>query len=62
MLPPFSLRPEDGASMVLRKVGILPQHYTVSQPRRPRHETALVSGMKIMHFVNISVYLNIHGR
>jgi hypothetical protein len=33
---PWWLHPEDGASMDLRNVGILPQHYTVSQPRRPR--------------------------
>jgi hypothetical protein len=26
---------EDGGSMDLRNVGILPQHYTTSQPRRP---------------------------
>jgi hypothetical protein len=30
---------EDGGSMVLRNVGILPQHYTASQPRRPRLES-----------------------
>jgi hypothetical protein len=28
------LQPEDGGSKVLRNVGILPQHYTTSQPRR----------------------------
>jgi hypothetical protein len=27
--------PEDGGSMVLRNVCILPQHYTASQPWRP---------------------------
>jgi hypothetical protein len=31
MLPPISLHPEDGDSMVLRNVGILPHHYTVSE-------------------------------
>jgi hypothetical protein len=30
--------PEDGGSMDLRNVGILPQHYTASQPRRLRLE------------------------
>jgi len=30
------LHPEDGSSKVIRKVGILPQLYTSSQPRRPR--------------------------
>jgi len=28
--------PEDGGSMVLRSGGILPYHYTASQPRKPR--------------------------
>jgi hypothetical protein len=27
--------PEDGGSKVLRNVGILPQHYTASESRRP---------------------------
>jgi hypothetical protein len=31
--------PEDRGSMDLRNVGIPPQHYTVSQHRRPRLET-----------------------
>jgi hypothetical protein len=30
----FNLHPEGGSSMVLRNVGILPQHYMASQPRR----------------------------
>jgi len=30
-----------GDSAVLRHVGILPQHYTASQPRRPRLESSL---------------------
>jgi len=34
--------PEDGGSMVLRNDGILPQHYTASQPRRPRLESKSV--------------------
>jgi hypothetical protein len=33
--------PEDGGSMDLRNVGILQQHYTESQPRRPRPESSL---------------------
>jgi len=33
------LHPEDGSSMVLRNVGILSQHYTTSQPRRPVPES-----------------------
>jgi hypothetical protein len=28
-----SLHPEDGGSMDLRKIGVLPQHYTASEPR-----------------------------
>jgi len=34
-LPP-SLRPEDEGSKTIRNDGILPYHYTTSQPRRPR--------------------------
>jgi len=29
-------RPEDGGNIVIRNVGTLQQHYTVSHPRRPR--------------------------
>jgi hypothetical protein len=32
----LNLQIADGGSKVLRKVGILPQHHTVSQPRRTR--------------------------
>jgi hypothetical protein len=32
------VHPEDGGSTDLWNVGILPQHYTTSQPRRPRSE------------------------
>jgi hypothetical protein len=32
--------PEDGGSMDLWNVDILPQHYTMSQPRRPRLESS----------------------
>jgi len=34
------LHPEDGGSMGLWNAGILPQHYTASQPRRPQTETS----------------------
>jgi hypothetical protein len=34
------LHPEDGGSMDLQNLGILEQHYTVSQPRRPQHESS----------------------
>jgi len=37
---PCCLHPEDGCSMDLWNVGILPQHYTASQPRRPRVEVS----------------------
>jgi hypothetical protein len=35
-----SLHPEDGGSMGIRKFGTVPQHYTASQPTRPRHGTS----------------------
>jgi hypothetical protein len=34
----FGDHPKDGGSMALLNVGILPQHYTASQARRPRLE------------------------
>jgi len=37
--PPALLQPEDGGSIDLWNIGILPQHCTASQPRRPRLET-----------------------
>jgi len=37
MLPSFHL--EDGSNKFLRNAGILPHHYTASQPRRPRLES-----------------------
>jgi uncharacterized protein Veg len=39
----IKLHSEDGRSKVLRNVGILPHHYTVSQPRRPGLITKLRS-------------------
>jgi hypothetical protein len=36
----LNLHPEDGSSKVLRKVGILPHHYTVSQLGKPRLESS----------------------
>jgi len=33
------IQPEDGGSKILLNVDILPQHYTASQPRRPRHKS-----------------------
>jgi hypothetical protein len=39
--------PEDGGSMDLRNVGILPQHYTVSQPRRHHRREVLKAHLGI---------------
>jgi hypothetical protein len=36
----MNLHPEDGGSMDLWNVGILPQHYMSSQPRKPRLESS----------------------
>jgi len=38
----ISLHPEDGGSLDLRNVGILPQHYTASQPRRRGLESTVL--------------------
>jgi hypothetical protein len=38
----LNLHPEDGSSMVLRNAGILPQHYTASQPRRTPLESSIL--------------------
>jgi len=38
-----SLHPEDGGSMDIWNVGILPQHYMASQPRRLKMEAAWTS-------------------
>jgi len=34
--------PEDGGSMVLRNVGILPQKYTASKPRWPEDGSSMI--------------------
>jgi len=44
-----SLHPEDGASMDLWNVGILPQHYTAWQSRRPRLEVSLAWKVQNSH-------------
>jgi hypothetical protein len=44
----FTLQREDGGSMVLRNVDILPHHYTASQPRRPRHACISLSNLLIL--------------
>jgi len=33
----YSLHPEDGGSMTLRNICIIPHHYSVSHPKRSRH-------------------------
>jgi len=45
----YHLHPEDGGSMVLRNVGILPWHYTASHPRRPRLESSPPRRPQISH-------------
>jgi hypothetical protein len=40
MLPPSAFHPEDGASMGLRNVAILPQQYIALQLIRPRPVTS----------------------
>jgi hypothetical protein len=48
MLPPTSIRPEDGGSMTLRNSGILPHQCTVSQLKRP--STSHTSHQGSIHF------------
>jgi hypothetical protein len=50
--------PEDGGSTVLRNVGILPQHYTAPQPRRPRIESRTVCVMHIVVHIFLVPTLN----
>jgi hypothetical protein len=40
---------KDGGSMDIRNVGILPQHYTVSKPRRLKMEAAWTSEMLVSY-------------
>jgi hypothetical protein len=37
---------EDGGSKVFQNIGILPQHYPISQPRRLWHESSLPENLK----------------
>jgi len=58
MLPPSS------SSMVLWNVGILQQHYTASQPRRPWHETSprnIVVNWKLRDLLSGKGYFHSHG-
>jgi hypothetical protein len=48
----FTLHPEDWDNDVLRNVGILPQHYTAPQPRRPRLESSPLWKPQISHVLN----------
>jgi len=61
----MKLHPEDGGSMDLWNVGILPRHYTESQPKRPRlassppwkpQNSHQVTKVLIMHFPDINCY------
>jgi len=52
----FQLHPEDGSSNVLRNVGVLPEHYTASQSRKPRFESSRQLKHQISpRFISISV-------
>jgi hypothetical protein len=42
----YQFHPEDGGSIELWNVGILPQHYTASLSRRPRLETVRIIGLQ----------------
>jgi hypothetical protein len=48
--------PEDGGSMVLRNVGILPLHHTASQTRRSRLESSPPWKSQITHWSNITLH------
>jgi len=37
----YNLHPQGGDSKVLQNTGILPQHYNMSQPRKPQHKYSL---------------------
>jgi len=52
-----SLHPEDGGSMDLWNDGSLPQHYTASQPRRPRPDscTLLLDPNITIHILNSGI-------
>jgi hypothetical protein len=56
--------PQDGGYNVPQNTGTLPQHYTVSQPRRPQLEPSLPQKPQISHtlvnfiWIQISVPLN----
>jgi hypothetical protein len=61
MLPPSSLHPECGGSMGLWNVGILPQHYTASQSRRPRLETSAPWKPPNWNAYNLFGYIRSYG-
>jgi len=41
------LHPENGSCKILRNVGIQPHHYTISQPRRSRHDPSSALNFKV---------------
>jgi hypothetical protein len=47
------LQAEDGSSMVVRNIGMLPHHYTVPQPRRQRTEFCLSFNFINKHSVRV---------
>jgi len=44
-------RPEDGGVMDFRNVGIIPQHYTASQPRRSHFDSSLRNFLQSYSFL-----------
>jgi len=55
MLPPSSLHSEDGGSMDLWNVVALLQHYTASQPQKPRLEVVILR--LCLHNPNFVIFL-----
>jgi len=47
------LHPEDGGSMDLWNVCVLPQHYTTSEPRRLRLEPSLMWELRIPYWMRL---------
>jgi hypothetical protein len=58
----ISLHPEDGGQIVLRNVGILPQHYAASKPRRPRLESSLPWKSQMSHHKDTATFSGVSRR
>jgi len=50
MLPPSSGWSEDGDSTDLLNIGVIPQHYTASQPR-PQLETLILAAVILIFYL-----------